>query len=360
MINDIDRRIHRYLEFYKKEEPALLLHVRCLNRMADPGKQSYLNTLWHSDFHKKEHRKKFFDDLYDEVMDENRLHPLADDYLPSGKIVWGPIFSVIIKDRPINAQEHSSWLEPCLPDLGEIDRLRFELDENNFWWQLYKEAKENLSRRLEFVTPVYHQGILDLAWDLRGNDLYADFYEDPEQALKLVEFCTDALIRIGDASRAIRPAGARTDYWVPGWGFNALVPGCGGITTCDTSCQLSPEFFQTFEVPYMEKIQNHAPGWLLHTHSVGARHQRTYATLPGLEILQIVADPNIPTPAESMPDIVDRIGLKPVIITTTPGMIYKNIDALRRARAVIRASVADEKEGAELLAFVRRHSRISD
>lgn len=360
MINDIEKRIARYLEFYKKEEPALLIHVRCLNRGRDPGKQSYLNTLWHSDFHKKEDRNRFFDDLCSEVIDENKLHPLADDYLPSGKIVWGPIFSIIIKDRPIIADTHSSWLEPCLADLSEIESLKFKLNENNFWWQLYKEAKENISARLPFVTPIYHQGILDLAWDLRGNDLYTDFYEDPDGVLKLVEFCTDALIRIGDASRAIRPASVRTDFWVGGWGFNSLVPGYGGITTCDTSCQLSSEFFETFEVPFMKKIQAHAPGYLLHTHSVGARHQSAYAALPGIEIMQMVADPNLPTPAEDMAAVVERVGLKPLIITTTPETIYKNIDSLKQARAVIRANVSDEREGAELLAFVRRHSRISD
>lgn len=360
MINDIDRRINRYLDFYGKEEPALLLHVRCLNRGRDPGRQSYLQTLWQSDFHRQADRRKFFDDLCTEVHDENLLHPLDDDYLPSGKIVWGPIFSVIIKDRPIIADTHSSWLEPCLADLGEIDSLRFKLDEDNFWWHLYKEAKENISARLPFVTPVYHQGILDLAWDLRGNDLYTDFHENPDGVLKLAEFCTEALMRIGDASRAICPASERGDFWVGGWGFNSLVPGCGGITTCDTSCQISPEFFQAFEAPFMKKIHAHAPGWLVHTHSVGARHQAAYAALPGVEILQMVADPNVPAPAENMDAVVERVGLKPLIITTTPDVIYRNINSLRRARVVIRASVADEREGAELLAFVRRNSRISD
>lgn len=360
MLNDIEERINRYHEFYKIREPALLVQIRCMDKAPAASKVHYLQRLWDFDFHSAKDRKKWFEELCDEVTDENMLHPLSDDYIPAGKIVWGPIISIIIKDRPLRIQNNSTWVEHFITDYAQLDDLDFQLDDNNFWWQLYKEGKEYLAKNLgQFVTPVYHQGILDLAYDLRGNELYTDLYDEPENAVRLIEFCTDAVLKIGEAQRAIKARKQTVEYWTAGWGFNVLVPGYGGITTCDSSYLISPEMFKKFEIPYIEKMLERAPGYLMHTHSAAKHQQELYASIDKIEILQVVNDPKIPDPVETFEELYGKVGLKPVLLNTTAESVYANIEKLKKGRVVLRVNVENTAEGEKLLSFVRNNSRIS-
>ena len=250
---------------------------------------------------------------------------------------------------------------PSVQDYARLDEMHFELNDENHWWAAYRDAKLELERRYgtsAYVTPVYCPGPLDIAFALRGPALYTDFYDHPAGLRRLLSFVTEGSIRICAAQRAIG-AEYRTkrDHWAPGWGFNVMVPGFGGIITCDISCQLSPGMFGEWERPLLARIIADSPGFLIHTHAVGAQQQRAYAAMPGAEILQIVGDPNMPDPCDDIDAILDRVGMKPLLITASPAVIRRNIRRLSQGRIVLRTDVRTIGEGREVLDLVRAYTR---
>jgi len=177
---DLDKRIKRYQEFYSKDAPALLVHVRCIyNEKEKKIHPSFAN----HDIHKKNGRAEWFEHLFKEVIDENMLHPLDDDFIPAGKIQFGTTTSFFIKDRPVKIHAGVPWADHFLENLDELDFLQFRLDKDNFWWQLYSDAKKYLVSKLgDFVTPSAFAGILDLAHEIRGSSIYTDLLLEPDKA----------------------------------------------------------------------------------------------------------------------------------------------------------------------------------
>jgi hypothetical protein len=121
--------------------------------------------------------------------------------------------------------------------------------------------------------------------------------------------------------------------------------------------------FEEFEAPYLERMFQEESGWLLHTHSVGTHQQGAYANLPGVEILQVVGDPNTSEPIDDIDGLLSRVGRPsggntPVLLTAPPRKIVGALDRLMQGRVVVRTSVATENEGRELLEVVRRRSPV--
>jgi hypothetical protein len=374
VLRDIPERLDRYRQFYANSDPALLVQIQCRDHdgRADSRRPTFLKRLAEYDFSEQAHRRRWYEEVVQEVIDENSMHPLPDDYLPSAKVLLGQLQSLIIKDRPVHHSGHSTWVDPCIDEYEDLQELSCVLDESNPWWALFADAKRYACEHLGdagFVATIHGTGPMDLAFDLRGTALYTDLFDNQEGVHALMEFCTDSLIRMSQQLRRIRPTQPtmppRSDgtFWVPGWGYNVMVPGFGGHTTVDASCQLSREMFEEFEAPYLERLFRDEPGWLMHTHSVGTHQQRAYANLPGVEILQVVTDPNTPEPIDDIDGLLSRVtrpsgGTAPVLLTAPPERIVRNLDALLQGRIVARTSVATEAEGRDLLELVRRRSRI--
>ncbi|MEI6518553.1 MAG: hypothetical protein WCO98_00685 [bacterium] len=358
---DLATRLARYERFHAVQEPALLVNIRCHDQAHNLFQiHDLIRHFWRLDIRQDEHRLRIYQGWVDEVIEENKLHPLDDDYIPAIKLLLTPyLYSLIIKDRLIKSTEHSAWAEHCLTSIDQVSELSCILDDNNFWWRFYRDgyqfAIDAANGRIP-IQPPQHNGLLDLAWDLRGNDLYMDVVSEPERLPALLDFISAAIDAINGGLPDYSANQSLSGWAAYGWGYNVFAPGAGLITTIDSSNQISPDTFREAERPWLERLTTHRSGTVLHMHSGGLHQLPNVVDLPGIAFLQLVSDVNKPVMAK-LDDVLDVVGLKPLIVSASPAEIRQHIGTLSKGRIVLRAEVASRGEGEELLRFVRDHSR---
>lgn len=359
---DLAIRFARYERFHAVQEPALLVCIRCHDQAHNLAQaHDIVRHFWRLDLRQDQHRLRIYQGWVDEVLEENKLHPLEDDYIPAIKLLLTPyLYSLIIKDRPIQSTENSAWADHCLTSLDQVSELSCRLADDNFWWRFYRDGYQyaiDAAKGQIPIQPPQHNGLLDLAWDLRGNDLYMDVVSEPERLPVLLDFASAAIDAINGSLPDYSANQPQRGWAAYGWGYNVFAPGPGLITTIDSSNLLSPDTFRETERPWLERLTTHRPGTVLHMHSGGLHQLPNVRDLPGLAFLQLVSDVNNPVMAK-LDAILDVVGLKPLIVSASPAEIRQHIRTLRKGRIVLRADVGSRAEGEELLRFVRDHSRV--
>lgn len=85
-------------------------------------------------------------------------------------------------------------------------------------------------------------GVQNLALKLRGDELYIDYFEDPDFAHRLLKFCTECII---DLWRLVYP--------ITGTGAVDVTPMCDPTIYCVPNCtveQISGDTYEEFGLPY--------------------------------------------------------------------------------------------------------------
>ncbi len=116
----------------------------------------------------------------------------------------------------------------------------------------------------------------DLAYLVRGNDIYLDMYDAPDAVHHLMAVCTDLFIRATLMFK--REAGEPDDYYR--YGSMALK---GGGQFCeDCSVMLSPQMHRQFSIPYTERALEAIGGGWVHFCGDGRQIVDNYLKIPNL------------------------------------------------------------------------------
>ncbi len=283
-----------------------------------------------------------------EVTLENTID-IRDDLIPT----FGPNFGIGDYSAFIAGEviftEDTSWAAPVMKSLDDIKG--FSLRNDAYWVKMMERAlsylvKQTSSGPIPIIRGFYSP--LDLAHSLRGEALFIDFKESPDQVHQLMDFCADAIIWIGSILRKI--TGENFGGNIAGaW----LKPG----TICmseDIACLISPKTYGEFARPYTQKVI-HAFGYgQIHTHSLGFRCIPEITKLERLLGVQISDDPNIPRGFDRLEWLLPRANGIPLTVGCTPDELIKNYDPIVSEYNITFASVvSDAKEGKELVEWVR-------
>jgi hypothetical protein len=98
------------------------------------------------------------------------------------------------------------------------------------------------------IAPPSEQSPFVIAYQLRGEAIFLDLYDHPEEVKRLLELITDTFIRVERLYKAVlkEPKGHRVSFqylFVPGLRIAA-----------DSDVMLSSEFIEEFEIPYLKRI----------------------------------------------------------------------------------------------------------
>ncbi len=98
------------------------------------------------------------------------------------------------------------------------------------------------------VIPPSEQSPFVVAYMLRGDDIYLDMYDHPEELARLLELVTEAFIKVERYYKKILDEDSHyrvsfENFFVPGLRIAA-----------DSNVNLAPEFIKQFEMPYLERI----------------------------------------------------------------------------------------------------------
>ena len=183
------------------------------------------------------------------------------DALPMFRPWFGPVGMCGFlggKMEPV-PEQNTVWCEADEPI--PFEDLHFTYDPDNVWWrravELTARAVERWGDRVSIGDPI-HSGILEILGCFRRHQqLLYDLYAAPDEVIRLSKDITDLWIRYYEELCDIREkTGRGTMNWGCLWS-----PGRTHMHQCDLSCMISPEMFERFVMPDLDRCirrTNHA------------------------------------------------------------------------------------------------------
>ena len=246
----------------------------------------------------------------------------------------------------------TSWPHPIIRDYGDMAKL--ELREDNMWLRLVIDGLAYLQERGEGKFAVKLRGVMapmDLANALRGNDMFLDIFDQPDELRELLAFCAEAgewFISkqkqvIGDFYGG---AISGTDIWMPG---NAI-----GHLSEDASVICSPKTYREFGKPYTETLVAPYDTVFMHLHTAGVQAFEAIADIDKLQFFELAPDPNQPRGIEVYRNHIDLFRGKVMKLFITFDEIKENIAFLKEAKTALVCQASSSEEAKAIVTFVRR------
>lgn len=198
--------------------------------------------------------------------------------------------------------------------LAQAAALRAEDALQTEWWQAMLAQAEALRRTYgEVLCCINLQGVQNLALDLRGEDLFFDYYDEPEQAQALLSYCCDLLIQ---ASRQLKGYSPQISA-----GVTAIIKQVfpeGFVHSDCTADMVSADCFDAFLLPYELRLaQALAPYGIHHCGAHMERLAGSYAKIPGLAFAEVGAGSDVAAVCRQLPEQVHlSLRVSPVMLQT--------------------------------------------
>jgi hypothetical protein len=312
VINSIAEKIERYKKFYKSDRGGLMTVVYYPKKSCSSLDNKTLeidpfNKIdWSNEAAVRNYAKAGV------IAFKNAIHSdesMDDDNIPTIQVLAGTgmVGATFIKDPVLIQEKDTNYLQQPIKSWDHgIDRVGF--DPENLY---YKAQMIILKTYIEewdgsfSILPFTHFDPLDLANQFRGNDIFYDFFEEPEKLHKLVEKSTDAILELEAYTRNNHMRG----YDMEGTGMTCWLPG-GSYLSCDIGDMISPEILEEFDLPYVKKIIDAWGGAYLHHHELGIHQIDQWAQCKKLTIQFLNRDPNTKHLAHVIDDKIIRSTFK--------------------------------------------------
>ncbi len=349
----IGRRVERYRRFYASNQPGDLLIVirpRWVKK----------KNLFEYDFENGGHLALAADLLASAQAMLEEGGELDDDLIPWLSADLGiAIHHTFLVDLPVRFAEWTSWADHPLAGENGYARLpELLFDPGNRWvrriremlvfWQEHNDGSCLMNTHLHF-------GPLDLANALRGNALFTDFFDYPDEVTALLDRCTEAIIAMEDHLRGV--CGRQIEeIGMPFWG--ALAPPGSVYVSEDAMDMIGPALSEQWGLPWTTRIRERFGRLAVHHHMLGRTVHGVIGRLARRSVVQISNDPNCPPAIRCLGELFEASGDNALMLDAGPEEILAQLDALRKGRAILICPCADPGKAAEVVAAVRAVSNI--
>ncbi|MBN2558751.1 MAG: hypothetical protein JXB33_08365 [Clostridia bacterium] len=342
--NGIERTNERISKFAVADKGALIqiksigefsVRQRPLSSFGLPGNmKGYLD-----------YRLGLFLDYWDKRKD------LDDDMIPAISSWYGIAEHTAFIGGEADFGDQTSWHHPFILDWS--DRKKASLDENNTWLRLVvdgilylrEKAKGRYAVKLRGA-----EGAMDIANIARGNEMFYDFYEYPEELCEFLDFCAGAARFT--LEKQTEAAGRYMDGVITG--FDIWLPGNStGHLSEDASVMISPEQFREFALPYTNKITNGYDHVFMHTHSVGVHNIPEIIKIDNLDYVEISNDPNAERSMAVYRKLESELAGMTVVVSADLEEIRDNLEFLASRKSVIWYDAKTTADAEEAIAMAR-------
>ncbi len=194
-------------------------------------------------------------------------------------------------------------------------------------------------------------GPMDIANALRGNELFTDFYDHPDEVHQLMNFCTKAAKWTLEKQKEV--AGmveggiiSGFDVWLPG---NSI-----GHISEDASALCSPSVYQEFGKSYTIELCKNYDQVFIHTHALGKHNIGEIASIPHMDYIEISSAPNCPRAIEIYAELKENLQDKTIILDLTREELENNLELLREGKTIIWYKAESLQDARETVEWVRR------
>lgn len=262
----------------------------------------------------------------------------------------GIIGAAFVKDATVRLEKETNYLEAPLLDWDkDMDRICF--DPENKWFKAQMWMLEYYLENWDAtfgLSPFTHFGPLDLCNQWRGNQLFYDFYDYPQELKILLKKAKDCIL---EAESYIRNSYMK-DFPQEGSMFGVWTP--GNYLSCDAGDMCGQDILAAYEIPYVSEIAQVWQGAFLHHHELGRRQIQTWEKCKGLSLQFLNRDPNTAHLAQDMPEDIIRSSLKlPVNFIAAYREFMEHADYWAHGRFVVVVCCDDERQAREICGIIR-------
>ena len=344
---NIEEVIGRFKKLYESDSPYTLIQVREIGEYERGMERRKLNS-W--DFENE--LEKYLDfRANNQLKYWERRKDLEDDLIPSVSPWYGIAEHTAFLGGAVDFSDITSYNHTIIDDIEKIDTLK--LDENNVWM---KRVAGGIAYYKEKWGDVFYprlrgaDGPSDIANIVRGNELFYDVYDYPEETQKLLDFCADAMKFTFTQQK-------KASYEIEGGtigGFEVWLPGnSAGHISEDASCMLSKDMYRELFLPALKKSVDGYSHVMLHTHSLGAKMLDIFAEVENISTIELSSDPNAPRAVQVWRDNEKILKDKVTVIAPTKDELFSMKDIISRNRSIIWYYARTREEAEEAIKFVR-------
>lgn len=293
-LNDV---IGRYRTFYSAKGGCVMVKTQfpVETSAQDPTYLSF-------DLHSPRGVRQYYDAKIAYLQEYYRKREqVEDDCLPElfvhlGTGAGGAVFG----EGEVLFSEDTSWFHPASDSYSALtarDPAKF-----TSWGNRFLEIVQYVTGRAHGLTvaPFMHFSPLDAANALRGNEVFYDFYEQPEQLTGLLKYCKLVVenfhSRLMDICGSVQGGQSMWNVWIPGARAVSFME--------DTSNLCSPQIYRDFGRAYTASLISKFRGGFIHNHMLGRHQFANIASIPGLGVMNIANDPKCARVAECLPEIL--------------------------------------------------------
>lgn len=347
------RRVERYQKFYASNQPGDLMIVirpRWVKK----------KNLFDYDFENGDHLEMAKDIQASSraMLDEGG--GLDDDLIPWLYADFGiAIHHAFLMDLPVKFAEWTSWADhPLAGDDGYSRTADLHFDPSNRWVKRIREMLEfwvaNNDGCSLMVTHL-HFGPLDFANALRGNDLFTDLYDRPDDVAALLDVCTEAVIAMETHLRPLCKEQIE-QIGLPFWG--GLAPTGAVFISEDAMDMIGPELSEQWGAQWSSRIRDRFDRLAVHHHMMGKSVHRVIGQVAQRSLVQISNDPNCPPAMSCVSELYRASGDNALMIEAGPEEVFAHTDELRKMRAIIICPCNDPAMASRVVHAIRSVSNI--
>ena len=347
-------RIQRHKAFFATKKPGLLTTLSYKYGPEVPVKLPIDQIDWMDD----SSVERFAESQYRQFEAINRQHDKAeDDYVPwmGIQVGTGSIGASYLKDAASVQMHYESitdWMDVPVNDWGDLNRIGF--DPGNAYFRALFQVTRYLVNRFDgsFGIRNYpHFNALDLANQFRGNDLFTDIYDSPDEVREMLRLNNRAVADLEKyvQDNLIKPSGA----------FGAV---CGvyvenGVyLSCDAGDMIGPDLLKEFGWAEMQELCNIFRGAFLHHHEMGMKTLPVWSETENMTIQHLMRDPNTAHMEDCIDQAVLEASLKvPVLFYTTYEKYLKNAKYWSQGRFAVQVDVRSEEQEREVLQLAEKY-----
>lgn len=259
---------------------------------------------------------------------ENRIY--GGEALPILCADFGPdIFGAILGDD-IKFSRDTSWAKHVFKG-KDFSSIHLEFDENNDWWKKIQQklmdltADSNGDYLVGFAD--WHGGCDALVSLFGPEDVIYALCDCPEEVKRLNDELSDIFQIIMNRSYDIvRPYQEGSTHWIGLWH-----PGLWYTTSCDFNILLSPQMFEEFVLPPLQKDLGYLETSIYHLDGPGAfRHLDKLLEVSDLHGIQLVYGAGAPPALHWLPELksIQAAG-KGIHLTCLPSELETLLSELR-------------------------------
>lgn len=355
MHTSIQKRAERYTRFYQSNRPGDLMIVVRQNPSWVKKRD-----LFDYDFECGGHLQMAEDIARCAEGMLAQSEKAGDDLIPWMSADFGiAIHHAHVIDVPVTFAEWTSWgHHPLEGDDGYGRLSEVAYNPENRWALRIREMVRYWKARAcqpYLINGHHHYAPLDMANALRGNALFTDLYDVPDQVTELLRRCAETIIAHELELR--RETGPQPG--MPFWG--ALAPQDSVFVSEDAMDMVGPTLSEKWGRPWTERVRDALGGLAVHHHMMGAATQGVIGKMVRNSLIQVSNDPNCPPAADKLLELYEASGNNALMFDCTLEDLRRVKPILSRLRAVAVVSVGDNQEAArEAVDIVRSISNRTD